>query len=225
MYQRPSTPVDDVDMYGMGANTTVFAIPATPQGAPTPKGPLTKLTPIRARSLHTPDIHDDNDDDGAISERDFSSVTPPIPQASVGMRLRPKQPIDFRPSLSHGHISKHDAPPQVTSTSGAPKPSEYPHFSDGDVVVISPAGRTWTLHSMILGTASPRLRNLFNNNAPRGIKRRLREEGHTIRWKLLMCPEDLAMELDPNSLQFKFFRCVPVSAITSFGKLWNILSS
>jgi hypothetical protein len=112
MYQRPSTPVDDVDMYGMGANTTVFAIPATPQGAPTPKGPLTKLTPIRARSLHTPDIHDDNDDDGAISERDFSSVTPPIPQASVGMRLRPKQPIDFRPSLSHGHISKHDAPPQ-----------------------------------------------------------------------------------------------------------------
>jgi hypothetical protein len=65
---------------------------------------------------------------------------------------------------------------------------------------------------MVLSNASPRLKELFNSTQPVKLSRKDRNEGNTIRWTLMMCPEPMAEELDPEGLTFKWFKPLPVSA-------------
>jgi hypothetical protein len=85
----------------------------------------------------------------------------------------------------------------------------YPNFRDGDVLIISPLdNKTWTLHSTILCNASPVLKNTIAKQDPFHIKRREREDGMTIKWKLIMTEGPNAKDDDPEGLIFKSFKAV-----------------
>lgn len=88
------------------------------------------------------------------------------------------------------------------------QPNGYPNFADGDVMIISPTGKTWKLHSTILINASSSLKNILAKLDPVHITKKNREDGVTIRWKLVMIEEPDAEKEDPDGLKFKSFKAV-----------------
>ena len=56
-------------------------------------------------------------------------------------------------------------------------------------MIISPTGKTWKLHSAILINASPVIKTILSKRDLVSMDRKLREEGNTIRWKLIMVDE------------------------------------
>ncbi len=83
----------------------------------------------------------------------------------------------------------------------------YPECVGGDVIITSPTGRKWKLHSLYLTNASPHFRNLFNNNAPGHIKKKDQnhEDGLTSRWNLWMPKEPQAKDIDRPGYKFRTF--------------------
>jgi hypothetical protein len=86
--------------------------------------------------------------------------------------------------------------------------SEYPNFRDGDVLIISPTDKTWRLHSTILINASPVIKSILAKYPAAHITKSQREEGLTIKWKLVMIDEPDAAHIDPDGLTFKTFKIV-----------------
>ncbi len=83
----------------------------------------------------------------------------------------------------------------------------YPECLGGDVIITSPTGLKWKLHSLYLTNASPHFRNLFNNNAPGYIKKKDQnhEDGVTSRWSLWMPKEPQAKDIDRPGYKFRTF--------------------
>ena len=75
-------------------------------------------------------------------------------------------------------------------------------FSGGDVLICSPTGRTWKLHSMILSQASPKLRSLLETEQPMHVPNKQRTDGKTVRWRLQM----VAFEANPTNLNLRAFQ-------------------
>lgn len=81
---------------------------------------------------------------------------------------------------------------------------------DGDVLIMSPMGKQWKLHSWQLINYSPVLGALLKDVSPRNITKAMRSEGITVRWWIEMKPFK-AFD-DPR---FRDFECV-VSATISY---------
>lgn len=102
------------------------------------------------------------------------------------------------------------------------QPDAYPNFRDGDVLIISPTGKTWRLHNLILSNASPVIKGILASQEPIHITKRQRAEGQTIKWKLGMIDEPDAEEADPDGLKFKTFKpIVGPHNISMFSEHWN----
>jgi hypothetical protein len=92
--------------------------------------------------------------------------------------------------------AEHQSPP--------PRPSVFPTFHDGDVLILSPTGRTWRLHSLILSQASSKLKAILDEVEAIHITKKMRSEGKTIRYRLRM----IEFEEDPNDLHFRTFKAL-----------------
>lgn len=82
----------------------------------------------------------------------------------------------------------------------------YPYFHNGDVLIVSPTGRSWKLHSLILAKAAPGFEAVFNSFDPVHVSKKAKEEGRTVKWKLEMINEPEAVGQDPEGLKYKQFR-------------------
>ncbi|RDW66719.1 hypothetical protein BP5796_09468 [Coleophoma crateriformis] len=79
------------------------------------------------------------------------------------------------------------------SSSPAEARSEYPNFTDGDIIIVSTAGtRTWKLHSSILRRVSERFNEIISKQAPRRLTKN-QKDGRTVLWKLRMHPDPMDM--------------------------------
>ena len=80
--------------------------------------------------------------------------------------------------------------------------NEYPRFSNGDVLVVSPTGRSWQLQSSTLKNSLKLFRDLLEKQEPKKLTKRHRYEGKVIQWmlKMIIC--------DPNDLRFVDFEAV-----------------
>lgn len=104
---------------------------------------------------------------------------------------------------SSGHTNDH---PQFQSTRPRPGQGGYPYFHNGDVLIVSPTGKQWKLHSLILAKAAPGFESIFNTFDPAHISKKQREEGRMLKWKLEMVNEAEAVGTDPHGLKYKAFR-------------------
>ena len=95
--------------------------------------------------------------------------------------------------------AEHQSPPPPP-----PRPSVFPTFHDGDVLILSPPGRTWKLHSLILSQASSKLKAILDEVEAIHITKKQRSEGKTIRYRLRM----IEFEEDPNDLNFRTFKAL-----------------
>ncbi|KAF7862763.1 hypothetical protein EAF04_007635 [Stromatinia cepivora] len=85
-----------------------------------------------------------------------------------------------------------------------PRQSVFP--PDGDVLIMSPMGKQWKLHSWQLVTYAPIIGALLKDVSPRNITKANRAEGITVRWWIEMKPF-AAFEDD----RFRDFECVPMN--------------
>jgi len=69
---------------------------------------------------------------------------------------------------------------------------------------------------MILINASSSLKSILAKQGPIKLTKREREEGVTIRWKLVMDEEPDAAGIDPEGLRFKSFKAVVSHFFVSF---------
>lgn len=231
MAGRSFPPINEVGMSGMATSTPELERGSSSRGAPTPRGPQ---TPQHAGGSHTPSTHEN-----AGSEHGFRPLSLEMQHAPTGLGRPPNrsQPRSVRPnSAQHDDTSSPDAPHTRTSKpcgtrpeapvpdtprqgtiqqASVSKPKSYPEFDDGDVIIISPTGRKWKLHSMILSNASPRLKELFTSTEPAKLSKKDQNDGKTVRWTLVMCAEPMTHEIDPNSVTFKWFMPLLVSLLPS----------
>ncbi|KAH7311932.1 hypothetical protein BKA65DRAFT_413035 [Rhexocercosporidium sp. MPI-PUGE-AT-0058] len=102
-----------------------------------------------------------------------------------------------------------------------PEPSIYPQFVDGNVRIISPSGKVWKLHSIILSKASPMLAKLFATTPPLHASSRKKREANYVDWEIRMVPDrraqgfammpninGLGEEAGFNKIYDNFFRCI-----------------
>jgi hypothetical protein len=94
--------------------------------------------------------------------------------------------------------AEHQSPPHP------PRPSVFPTFHDGDVLILSPPGRTWKLHSLILSQASSKLKAILDEVEAIHITKKQRSEGKTTRYRLRM----IEFEEDPSDLHFRSFKAL-----------------
>lgn len=88
------------------------------------------------------------------------------------------------------------------------KQSGYPMFHDGDVVIVSPTGKQWKLHSLILAQSSPVLNRILATAEPASLTKKDREAGKTVFFKLEMVDDPMFKAVDPQGLRYKAFRSV-----------------
>ncbi|KAK0105430.1 hypothetical protein ONS96_004817 [Cadophora gregata f. sp. sojae] len=84
-------------------------------------------------------------------------------------------------------------------------PNVYPHFNDGDVRIVSPSGKVWKLHSIILMKASPVFAYLLDTIPGYNVTRRMREQGNCVRWNITMTADHRASDIDPEGLKYMKF--------------------
>ncbi|KAF7955805.1 hypothetical protein EAE96_004728 [Botrytis aclada] len=82
--------------------------------------------------------------------------------------------------------------------------AQNPFPPDGDVLIMSPTGKNWKLHSWQLVNYAPKIGALLKNVAPRNITKTMRSEAHTIRWWIEMIPFGAF-----DDHRFRDFVCVP----------------
>jgi hypothetical protein len=63
---------------------------------------------------------------------------------------------------------------------------QYPEFQDGDVLIMAPTGKTWKLHSFYLRNSSKVFRSIFDQNSPKHLTRKEKDDGRTIQWRFQM---------------------------------------
>ncbi|PVH73375.1 hypothetical protein DL98DRAFT_431385 [Cadophora sp. DSE1049] len=84
----------------------------------------------------------------------------------------------------------------------AQRPNVYPQFNDGDVRIVSPSGKVWKLHSIILMKASPVFAHLLGTTPGYNVSKRMRAEGNCVRWNVIMTADNRAREIDPEALKY-----------------------
>ncbi|KAF7881554.1 uncharacterized protein EAF02_006242 [Botrytis sinoallii] len=82
--------------------------------------------------------------------------------------------------------------------------AQNPFPPDGDVLIMSPTGKNWKLHSWQLVNYAPKIGALLKNVAARTITKGMRAEAHTIRWWIEMIPFGAF-----DDQRFRDFVCVP----------------
>ncbi|KAH6705312.1 hypothetical protein BKA61DRAFT_559632 [Leptodontidium sp. MPI-SDFR-AT-0119] len=95
--------------------------------------------------------------------------------------------------------------PQPSPEHVVPEPSIYPQFIDGNVRIISPSGKIWKLHSIILSKASPMLAKLFATTPPLNANSRRKREANSVDWEIKMVPDRRAQGIDAEGLNFMSF--------------------
>jgi hypothetical protein len=101
-----------------------------------------------------------------------------------------------------------DRQPQFQSNRARLGKSGYPFFHNGDVLIVSPTGKQWKLHSLILAKAAPGFEHIFNSTDPAHVSKKQKEEGKILKWKLEMINEVEAVDVDPEGSKYKAFRAV-----------------
>ncbi|RDW62322.1 hypothetical protein BP6252_11755 [Coleophoma cylindrospora] len=80
-----------------------------------------------------------------------------------------------------------------SSANPAKARSEYPNFTDGDIIIVSSIGtRTWKLHSSILRRVSERFNEILSKQAPRHLTKNQKDD-QTVLWTLQMHPDKMDM--------------------------------
>ncbi|KAG4433388.1 hypothetical protein IFR05_011124 [Cadophora sp. M221] len=95
--------------------------------------------------------------------------------------------------------------PQSPPEHVVPEPSIYPQFIDGNVRIISPSGKIWKLHSIILSKASPMLAKLFARTPPLYANSRRKRDVNSVDWEIKMVPDRRAQGIDAEGLNFMSF--------------------
>ncbi|KAH7390298.1 hypothetical protein BKA64DRAFT_710856 [Cadophora sp. MPI-SDFR-AT-0126] len=85
------------------------------------------------------------------------------------------------------------------------RPNVYPQFKDGDVRIVSPSGKVWKLHSIILMKASPVFAHLLDTTPGYHVSRRMRAESNCVRWNIIMTADHRARGIDPEGLKYMKF--------------------
>ena len=80
----------------------------------------------------------------------------------------------------------------------------YPTFNDGDVMIVSSTGKSWKLHSTLLGNASGVFRDKMNKFPAKHITKAQRESGVTLKWRFNM----IAWQEKPTETRFRSFQAV-----------------
>lgn len=115
----------------------------------------------------------------------------PIPQPVLQNGVTSEQTIDILPA--------------------ADVPNAFPHYADGDVLVLSGVGPTWKLHSENLRKSKVFDKLLDLNKAIR-ISRKNREDGMTIKWTIEM----VEFQENPADYRLRSFRSVVSSQRVGF---------
>ena len=95
--------------------------------------------------------------------------------------------------------------------------SDYPHFPDADVLIVSMSGKTWKLHSRILANGSVELGKKLAGTPPAKLRREDKAEGNLIQWKLQMHKHPAAIYVDPHGICYVDFMAV-VCGLCAFTK-------
>lgn len=99
--------------------------------------------------------------------------------------------------------------PVIPPYSAPSKQSGYPMFQDGDVLIVSPTGKQWKLHSLILAQASSVLNKILASSEPATLSKKERDAGKNIFFKLEMVDDyQKFKDADPQGLRYKAFRSV-----------------
>ena len=107
----------------------------------------------------------------------------------------------YRRSFSGAGAAYPDQSPEPVDES----PNIYPQFDDGDIRIISPSGKMWKLHSIILMKASPVFARLLDANPGSTVTRRMRDEGNFVKWTIFMTADHKARGIDPEGLKYMRF--------------------
>ncbi|KAE8454560.1 hypothetical protein EG329_000183 [Mollisiaceae sp. DMI_Dod_QoI] len=104
------------------------------------------------------------------------------------------------------------APPVIPPYSAPAKQSGFPMFHDGDVLIVSPTGKQWKLHSLILAQSSPIFNKILVTAQPAHLTKKDRDAGKTVFYKLEMVDDPSYKNIDPEGLRYKSFRSVGVNS-------------
>ncbi|KUJ09332.1 uncharacterized protein LY89DRAFT_598409 [Mollisia scopiformis] len=85
-------------------------------------------------------------------------------------------------------------------------------FHDGDVLIVSPTGKQWKLHSLILAQSSPILNKILAAAEPAHLTKKDRDAGKTVFFKLEMVDDSKYRSVDPEGLRYKAFKSVGVNS-------------
>lgn len=122
---------------------------------------------------------------------------------------RNRQPSSSRNMHSTPDNDRNElAAPEVRRHPSPVKKSGFPLFSEGDVLILSPTGKQWRLHSLILSQGSPVFNRIFSTTEPAHITKKDRDAGKTIVYKLDMFDDPQMKRHDPDGLRLKAFRAV-----------------
>lgn len=81
------------------------------------------------------------------------------------------------------------APPKTTMPGSE---NDFPHFTDGDILIVITTARRYKLHSSVLRRSSPTLAALLDEAPPTDLSRTAKKKGVTTRYRLhLVESEDL----------------------------------
>jgi hypothetical protein len=108
------------------------------------------------------------------------------------------------------------AAPVIPPYAPPTKQSGFPMFHDGDVVIVSPTGKQWKLHSLILAQASPVLNKILATAEPANLTKKDREAGKTVFFKLEMVDDPKFKAVDPQGLRYKAFRSMVCFMLRAF---------
>jgi len=104
---------------------------------------------------------------------------------------------------------------QATVPEPPKEADRFPVFRDGDVLIVSPDGKKWKLHSGILSKASPVLRAVFANQDGSHITKKMKEEGKRVKWKLDMFRDVRAQGIDAEGLKYMVFKAIVSGILVS----------
>lgn len=139
----------------------------------------------------------------------------------------PTRQLGFSRSMYSNSIKNFTelSPTDIQPYSTPVKQSGFPLFSDGDVLILSPTGNTWRLHSLILAQASPVFNQIFATTEPAHLTKKDKEAGKTVIYKLEMVDDPRYRRIDPEGSKLKAFRSMVSSNFIAylFEKLFSVI--
>ena len=98
--------------------------------------------------------------------------------------------LSLRPLAAPINVTLHSSTPERNNTITMSRESEYPDFSDGDVRIIITGSRQYTLHSSILKSSSPVMRQLLDDDSTAKLTHKAIKRGMRITNRLHMVEND-----------------------------------